>query len=102
MPLPTPANPAAAQVVGVSFHVGSGCQNVGVYGEAITNARAVFDLAEEFGYTMSLLDIGGGFTAPYDPASAGLFYRTAAAVNEALEQHFPPCCGVRIIAEPGR
>ena len=25
-----------------------------------------------------------------------------AAVNGALERHFPPGCGVRIIAEPGR
>jgi hypothetical protein len=29
------------QVVGVSFHVGSGCQNVGVYADAISAARQV-------------------------------------------------------------
>jgi diaminopimelate decarboxylase len=29
------------QVVGVSFHVGSGCQNVGVYADAIAAARQV-------------------------------------------------------------
>lgn len=29
------------QVVGVSFHVGSGCQNVGIYADAIAAARQV-------------------------------------------------------------
>jgi ornithine decarboxylase len=29
------------QVVGVSFHVGSGCQNVGIYADAIAAAREV-------------------------------------------------------------
>jgi diaminopimelate decarboxylase len=30
---------ACLQVVGVSFHVGSGCQDVSVYSEAIKHAR---------------------------------------------------------------
>jgi len=71
------------QVVGVSFHVGSGCQNVSVYADAIRRARDAFDAAPSYGHHhMRLLDIGGGFTAPYDPASASLFYRTAAVINE--------------------
>ena len=91
------------QVVGVSFHVGSGCQNVGVYADAIAAARAAFDEAVSQGFTgMRLLDIGGGFTAPYDAPSAALFYTTAAVINGALETHFPAGCGVRVIAEPGR
>ncbi|KAI8469070.1 MAG: pyridoxal-dependent decarboxylase [Monoraphidium minutum] len=91
------------QVVGVSFHVGSGCQNVSVYADAIRRARGAFDAAAAMGYgDMHLLDVGGGFTAPYDPSSADLFYRTAAVINGAIHEHFPPGCGVRIIAEPGR
>jgi ornithine decarboxylase len=62
-------------VVGVSFHVGSGCQNVGVYADAISAAREAFDVASSYGYCLELLDIGGGFTAPYDEATAELFYR---------------------------
>lgn len=61
-----------------------------------------FDLAAAYGFNMELLDIGGGFTAPYDEPSARLFYTTAATINTALEAHFPVGCGVRIIAEPGR
>lgn len=61
-----------------------------------------FDMGASFGFPMELLDIGGGFTAPYDEPSARLFYTTAAVINSAIDHHFPPGCGVRIIAEPGR
>lgn len=50
------------QVVGVSFHVGSGCRDAALYEAALKDAKKVFDLAEqEFGFRMTLLDIGGGF-----------------------------------------
>jgi diaminopimelate decarboxylase len=42
----------------VSFHVGSGCQNVGVYADAIAAAREAFDMAASYGFNMELLDIG--------------------------------------------
>ncbi|KAF6250432.1 pyridoxal-dependent decarboxylase [Scenedesmus sp. NREL 46B-D3] len=90
------------QVVGVSFHVGSGCQNVGVYADAIAAAREAFDIAATYGFNMELLDVGGGFTAPYDEPTTQLFYQTAGVINGALERCFPVGCGVRIIAEPGR
>lgn len=86
----------------MSFHVGSGCQNVGVYADAISAARQAFDLAAAAGFNMELLDIGGGFTAPYDEATGRLFYKTAGVINGALAKYFPPECGVRVIAEPGR
>jgi len=51
------------EVVGVSFHVGSGCRDVTRYEMALRDARALFDLAEseEYGFKMRILDIGGGF-----------------------------------------
>ena len=51
------------EVVGVSFHVGSGCRDASRYEAALADARELFDLAasEEYGFTMTLLDIGGGF-----------------------------------------
>lgn len=78
-------------VIGVSFHVGSGCTDPETFNQAISDARYVFDLAvsglllwaetksthfchsvytqsekcfvhqAEVGYNMTLLDIGGGF-----------------------------------------
>eukprot|EP00566_Odontella_aurita_P006974 CAMPEP_0113547708 /NCGR_PEP_ID=MMETSP0015_2-20120614/12502_1 /TAXON_ID=2838 /ORGANISM="Odontella" /LENGTH=724 /DNA_ID=CAMNT_0000448285 /DNA_START=597 /DNA_END=2771 /DNA_ORIENTATION=+ /assembly_acc=CAM_ASM_000160 len=51
------------EVVGVSFHVGSGCRDASRYELALRDARELFDMAEsdEFGFKMKLLDIGGGF-----------------------------------------
>ena len=48
-------------VVGVSFHVGSGCRDASRYEMALKDAREVFDVAAECGHEMSILDIGGGF-----------------------------------------
>lgn len=54
---------------------------------------------------MSLLDIGGGFCAapPEDALTpARVMGGVPAAVNAALDAHFPVSGGVRVIAEPGR
>lgn len=46
-------------MIGISFHVGSGCMDAPIYGKAIKIARKLFDFAENFGYEFKLLDIGG-------------------------------------------
>ena len=82
-------------VVGVSFHVGSGCYDPSVYTDAIMRARAIFNMGKDAGYTFSLLDVGGGFEdSPFEQAANYL--------NEAIEQFFPDRLNPRIIAEPGR
>ena len=48
-------------VMGVSFHVGSGCQEPEAFVAAIQQARMVFDQGLDLGFNMTLLDIGGGF-----------------------------------------
>lgn len=48
-------------MVGISFHVGSGCMDPPIYSKAIKAARKLFDYAEEVGFDFRLLDIGGGF-----------------------------------------
>jgi ornithine decarboxylase len=48
-------------VVGVSFHVGSGCREPLVFNRAIASAKDVFDYGITLGYNFELLDIGGGF-----------------------------------------
>ncbi|XP_039764876.1 ornithine decarboxylase 1-like [Pararge aegeria] len=84
-------------VVGVSFHVGSGAQETGVYARAIQFARGLFDLGDAAGHTMYLLDIGGGF-----PGNSGTsIVEVSQVINAALELHFPSR-SVRVIAEPGR
>lgn len=49
------------EVVGVSFHVGSGCGEIEVFNRAISAAREIFDFANTLGFNFYLLDIGGGF-----------------------------------------
>ncbi|GAB0098589.1 Ornithine decarboxylase [Sergentomyia squamirostris] len=87
-------------VVGISFHVGSGCRDPPVFRKAISAARELFDYAQALGYRMSLLDIGGGFPGDTDTDIAVI----AGVVNSALNDYFPVTADehVDIIAEPGR
>jgi len=63
----------------------------------------VFDAGKCLGFDMDLLDIGGGFAGCMLGAEGtGDLGRVPAAVNAALDAHFPPSANVRIIAEPGR
>lgn len=49
-------------VMGVSFHVGSGCGDAGAYGTAFSHATRLFKAADELGMApMTMVDIGGGF-----------------------------------------
>lgn len=82
-------------VVGVSFHVGSGCYDPSAYTDAIRRSRAVFDMGKEAGYKFELLDVGGGF----EEAS---FERTASVLTEAIDLYFPDRRDIKVIAEPGR
>jgi diaminopimelate decarboxylase len=104
-------------IVGVSFHVGSGCKNVDAYKIAIERSRKVFDIGKENGYKLKILDIGGGFPGTLE----GFFEQTldkknnnyikfediAKTINESIdiyfpESDFPEDYNLQIIAEPGR
>ena len=82
-------------VVGVSFHVGSGCGDEGAYQKAFDDAHFVFEAAERLEMPeMSMIDIGGGFPgdnlgsyredAPTFPKIA----KTVAAAIENFESKF--------------
>lgn len=88
-------------VVGVSFHNGSKCQDADIYYQSIATCKSVFELGQELGHdNMNLLDIGGGF--PGDKQAKLSFEKISSVINEALDVFFPVGCGVDIIAEPGR
>lgn len=95
-------------VVGVSFHVGSGCYDPDSFRDAVYRARRAFEIGKEHGYKFDLLDIGGGYA--HDN-----FESIAAVLRLALDDYFPDSefgpgaveasgnpDGLRIIAEPGR
>jgi ornithine decarboxylase len=94
------ADKAGLTVEGISFHVGSQTTNFENFVQAINLAASVFKEAKERGYTkMFLLDIGGGFPAPYDE-NVQPFRLLAKKINAELERLFPK--EIQILAEPGR
>jgi ornithine decarboxylase len=87
-------------VEGISFHVGSQTTNFENYVQALNLTAGVFKEARDRGYTkMNLIDIGGGFPAPYD-ASVKPFPELAKVINTEIERLFP--ADIQILAEPGR
>ncbi|KAF8374123.1 hypothetical protein PRIPAC_80552 [Pristionchus pacificus] len=112
-------------VVGVSFHVGSGCNDPTAYFVALQHARNLFDIGHQLGHKMEIVDVGGGFPGGKLFASfekvptitwvAGEtmwddneavnnivdMLQIAAVVRSAIRELFP-APGVRFIAEPGR
>ena len=94
------ADRAGLTVEGISFHVGSQTTNFENFVQAINLAAGVFEESRARGYTkMNLLDIGGGFPAPYDK-SVKPFRELARKINAELDRLFPK--DVQILAEPGR
>merc|ERR1712137_858277 len=98
-PLLTLAYELGLNVIGVSFHVGSGCQSGEAYRNSLLLARKVFDVAEGLGHPMTFLDIGGGFLGT--DTETVIFSDIATSITASLDELFPSP-DVRIIAEPGR
>ena len=94
------ADKVGLTVEGISFHVGSQTTNFKNYVAAINLTANIFKEARDRGYTkMNLLDIGGGFPAPYDD-SVKPFRELAGIINRELNRLFPK--NIQILAEPGR
>lgn len=90
-------------VIGVSFHVGSGCESTESFDLAIRDARYVFDLVNELGMPpMTLLDLGGGW--PGTSSALVSFDAMTQTVRQSLDEYFSETQfpDVKIIAEPGR
>jgi len=87
-------------VEGISFHVGSQTTNFDNYVQALSLTANIFQEAIKRGYTkMNLVDIGGGFPAPYD-ATVKPFKELAKVINSEITRLFPK--NIQILAEPGR
>ncbi|KAL2143131.1 hypothetical protein VTI28DRAFT_345 [Corynascus sepedonium] len=83
-------------VVGVSFHVGSGASDPGAFLKAVQDAHVVFQQAAAHGFSLKTLDVGGGF------CSDNSFEQMAGVLRSALDEYFPAHLGINLIAEPGR
>eukprot|EP00736_Rhodelphis_marinus_P007417 Rmarinus@m.11871 len=95
----TKAKELGLSVVGVSFHVGSGCLESTAFLEAVRIARKAFDIAKSAcDIDLELLDIGGGWPGCEDDPL--VFEDVAAGVGPLIDDLFPS--HVNVIAEPGR
>lgn len=83
-------------VVGVSFHVGSGASDPRAFLKAVQDAHTVFQQGTAYGFEMKTLDVGGGF------CSDETFEQMAGVLCAALDEYFPVHSGINLIAEPGR
>lgn len=91
---------------GISFHVGSGCESVDSYYNAIKDVRNVYDIAVSHGNNISLIDIGGGFNGNLTKEPGKILFKDVATViNNAMTDFFKDEIDnnkIEIIAEPGR
>jgi ornithine decarboxylase len=86
-------------VEGLSFHVGSQCTNFENFVQALNIAAAVMKESQSRGHEIKILDIGGGFPAPYHP-HVRPFRELACILNAEIDRLFAP--DIQILAEPGR
>lgn len=86
-------------VEGVSFHVGSQCTNFHNFVQAFGIASAVMREAASRGHKLKILDIGGGFPAPYN-RHVKPFSALARTINAEIRRLFPS--DTEFLAEPGR
>jgi len=76
---------------GISFHVGSGCNDTKSYTNAMKKAHSLFPTLWASGHTSNKLDIGGGFL----PNETDFIKKALAITNSTIPY-------INVIAEPGR
>jgi len=90
---------AGLTVEGLGFHVGSQCTNFENYVQALSTSASIIEEADVRGYSLKLLDIGGGFPVRYD-RHVRPFRELARILTAELNRMFPK--SMEILAEPGR
>jgi ornithine decarboxylase len=89
-------------LMGFSFHVGSGCSDATSYYNAIEDCSIVYTASREFGFDIRIIDIGGGFPGVDKTTS---FADICDNINRAITDFFlyeTSNSIIRFIAEPGR
>ena len=89
-------------VVGFSFHVGSGCTSANTFYDAINECKKACAIAEKIGINISIIDIGGGFPGIDKNIK---FEDIAKRINDGMIDFFQSELdnnSIQFIAEPGR
>jgi len=91
-------------LMGFSFHVGSGCSDPLSYYNAIEDCSIVYTASREFEFDIRIIDIGGGFPG-VDKNMNIRFADICDNINRAITDFFlyeTSNSIIRFIAEPGR
>jgi ornithine decarboxylase len=90
------------EVVGFSFHVGSGCTSASNFYDAIKTCREATDIANQMDISISMIDIGGGFPGLDRNIK---FEDIANSINTGIHDFFGEELAdesIQFISEPGR
>ncbi|MDI6801005.1 MAG: type III PLP-dependent enzyme [Thermodesulfovibrionales bacterium] len=85
--------------VGITFHVGSQCNNVYNWNVAVDKARELWEMAEQKGIKLSMLNIGGGYPIRYTKNVVNI-ETIEKKVDKVIFQKFPK--DIEVFIEPGR
>lgn len=85
--------------VGITFHVGSQCNNAYNWNTAIEKARDLWEMAADKGIELSMINLGGGYPIRYtrDVLSIESIEKK---INRLISEKFPP--DLTVFIEPGR
>ena len=85
--------------VGITFHVGSQCNNAYNWNTAIEKAKDLWEMAADKGIMLSMINLGGGYPIRYtkDVINIESIEKT---VNMLISEKFPP--DLTVFIEPGR
>ncbi|MCL0049994.1 type III PLP-dependent enzyme [Thermodesulfovibrionales bacterium] len=85
--------------VGITFHVGSQCNNIYNWNTAILKAKSLWDITAKNGLHLKMLNIGGGYPIHYTKDVVGI-ETIEQKVDAILWQKLP--ADLEIFMEPGR
>lgn len=94
------SNTLKLDVVGFSFHVGSGCYSADNFYNALRDCYKATIIASNLGLNVNIIDIGGGF--PGNDRGNITFEDIAKRVNDGIKDFFHEYDNIHFIAEPGR
>jgi ornithine decarboxylase len=89
-------------VIGFSFHIGSGCLSTDSFYDAIRQCREATNIAKKKDIIISIIDIGGGFPCVYKDIK---FEDIAQEVNRGINDFFGEELkdkSIQFISKPGR
>ena len=75
-------------LIGCSFHIGTGSFDLQSFDKSLKFARRIFDLGKEFHFNLTLLDIGGGFSG-LDHLGKPSFEQMTETIRLSIEKYFP-------------